>query len=312
MNEVLPQLSPIELYLFTQQDFSTGGNLASWGFTSSNSLVSFNGVNYIPETIKRGETQMIQDMNKSVLVINTIKNNAVAQLYIAGTPVFPIFVQVYRVFLDSTGAVPAGQSASIFQGRITNCSFSGFEVTINCEPIFTHLQKSGLRRIYEPSCSHNLYDPFTCKVDKISKGLVIANGNFSFSSTLPTGVVLDPGTSSSNQYIIITDTAFNSYTLAQSDSGIVQTAAYFTGGMVRLGDGSFYWIADHISGCLALSTSVPKATKDATATTSITLYPGCDHTLTVCINRFQNQINFGGFPFMIPSNPFSGTFVPQG
>ena len=40
----------------------------------------------------------------------------------------------------------------------------------------------------------------------------------------------------------------------------------------------------------------------------VRLYPGCQHTLTICATRFNNLENYGGYPFIPLDNPFtSGT-----
>jgi hypothetical protein len=42
------------------------------------------------------------------------------------------------------------------------------------------------------------------------------------------------------------------------------------------------------------------------AGTTVTLFPGCDHTLATCSGKFSNTANYGGFPFMPTKNPFGG------
>ena len=37
---------------------------------------------------------------------------------------------------------------------------------------------------------------------------------------------------------------------------------------------------------------------------AISVYRGCDHTLNTCVTDFSNGINFGGHPFLPPSNVF--------
>jgi hypothetical protein len=36
----------------------------------------------------------------------------------------------------------------------------------------------------------------------------------------------------------------------------------------------------------------------------VTLYPGCDRSLAMCDERFNNAVNHGGFPWLPNSNPF--------
>ena len=39
---------------------------------------------------------------------------------------------------------------------------------------------------------------------------------------------------------------------------------------------------------------------------AVTLYPGCDHTLTTCDTAFSNSLNYGGFPAIPQKNPWAG------
>ena len=36
----------------------------------------------------------------------------------------------------------------------------------------------------------------------------------------------------------------------------------------------------------------------------ITVYAGCDHSITTCDVKFANGVNHGGHPYMLPSNIF--------
>lgn len=42
---------------------------------------------------------------------------------------------------------------------------------------------------------------------------------------------------------------------------------------------------------------------------SAKLYAGCDRSLSVCGSRFDNVVNFGGFPWIPLKNPFSGDAI---
>jgi len=43
-----------------------------------------------------------------------------------------------------------------------------------------------------------------------------------------------------------------------------------------------------------------------TVNLEVTLYAGCEHNMATCINRFNNQSNYGGFPKLPGVNPFAG------
>lgn len=37
---------------------------------------------------------------------------------------------------------------------------------------------------------------------------------------------------------------------------------------------------------------------------AVEIYAGCDHLINTCLEKFSNQVNFGGFPHMPTKNPF--------
>jgi len=172
--EALTEISPVEVYQFL---YGKGSTLQIFRYTSNGEAVTVtNSSDYAgegaslvfhAETLKRGEVDMSGEMNKSVLQLQVNKNNAVADLFISGTPTSPIDVKVWRMSEEGLGL----DKLSVFQGRVTGCSFTGMEATLNLEPIFTQLQKAGLRRMYETTCSHSLYDQATCKVNRHNGGV---------------------------------------------------------------------------------------------------------------------------------------------
>jgi hypothetical protein len=42
---------------------------------------------------------------------------------------------------------------------------------------------------------------------------------------------------------------------------------------------------------------------------TVNLYPGCNKSMDHCINRFDNILNYGGFPWIPGKNPFGGTSI---
>jgi uncharacterized phage protein (TIGR02218 family) len=41
----------------------------------------------------------------------------------------------------------------------------------------------------------------------------------------------------------------------------------------------------------------------------LSLYPGCDHSMATCISKFNNLVNYGGFPYMTQKNPWSNVSI---
>jgi uncharacterized phage protein (TIGR02218 family) len=126
--------------------------------------------------------------------------------------------------------------------------------------------------VYQRQCRHALYSP-GCGVDKAS---------FAVPGTVDTAVA--------NQVFVTAAAAFANN--------------YFTGGMLTTAEGSRL-IVEHIGTSLTLITPLTVLTGG----TPLTLYPGCDHTLDTCTNKFSNSLNFGGQPWLPLKNPFSGDAV---
>ena len=46
-----------------------------------------------------------------------------------------------------------------------------------------------------------------------------------------------------------------------------------------------------------------------TASASVNLYPGCDHSLATCDGKFANRLNYGGQHYYPDKNPFNGVAI---
>lgn len=63
------------------------------------------------------------------------------------------------------------------------------------------------------------------------------------------------------------------------------------------------YISAHLGSTVTLSNQIP----ELTAGKQVEVYPGCDHTLATCRDKFGNHINFGGFPWIPGRNPFTSS-----
>lgn len=358
------ELDPVEIYEFTYGE----GRKIVIRYTSSSVPVVFSvaeqagfavmlseagsPITFPPETLKHGEVEMSGEINRSVIQINTTKNNTVADLFLSGTPSFPINVKIWR--LDSNSSISVSGRLAIFQGRVTGCAFSGFEATLNCEPIYTQIKKAGLRRVYEASCSHSLYDPATCKLSKDSGAALFTAtvtpaviGRNPVQEIVIDGVVIIPGVTgvtgspetvtmsaagSVNIKVPLTVPGQASFTafghiniplanvtsqpvnIKDATTGLTNQSAFYTGGFVKL-------IKTTGGGTLhliaeqnntLLTLTRPIPTYDQVGVISIEIYPGCDHSARTCCDKFKNIDHFGGFPYMMAANPFVGSHVPTG
>lgn len=84
-----------------------------------------------------------------------------------------------------------------------------------------------------------------------------------------------------------------------------QADGYFAGGLVEFGDDA-RMIVRHVGSSLTLSGKFPRLS-DAIAgsgAAAVTIYPGCDKSLTTCRDRFNNIARNGSLPLM-SDNPFT-------
>ena len=300
--------SPIEIYRFTYAKsdpaLSSDAVVNDFWYTSSeetgviyrrDSLAVPKDFEITPETIKRNEVSITQEINKSNIQLDVTKNFPIAKWFISGAPAFNIFVEGYRGYLTAQNTVLESSALCFFKGRVVTCTFKGVEASLFAEPIYTHVQKAGLRRNYETGCAHTLYGE-DCRGS--STNMKSANE--------VTGLGLSVG-AERNKVIYTGTCAAETWTNPPS-SGLLSTSGVLTGGMLEMVNGETFLITQHLPNVLTLSRQIPLETDISV----MRVYKGCDHMLSTCAARFTNQVNFGGFPYMIPSNPFVGTHVPQG
>ena len=84
---------------------------------------------------------------------------------------------------------------------------------------------------------------------------------------------------------------------------------YFAGGYLEWQKSAGVYerraVRSQIGGTVIISFPIP----GMAAAAAVTLYPGCDHTLATCENKFGNHLNYGGMPCFPTKNPFDGTII---
>lgn len=160
----------------------------------------------------------------------------------------------------------------LWSGRVVSVVFGADGISeIACESIYTSLQRTGLRAHYQRICRHNLY----------GAGCGVSRETHTFGDSIQSlsGAVV---------------------TTAQS----ARTGGEFICGMLRFGT-AYRLIMDHSGGKFTLSGPI----KDLKVGAGVSVAYGCQHTLEDCKNRFNNTLNFGGFPYLPDRNLFSGDAI---
>jgi uncharacterized phage protein (TIGR02218 family) len=248
-------------------------------YTSRPEIVS-DGVNtWLPVAMTTTEVTQSGEMAKDPVTMRMPRDNALAQTFINGAPDDITFVTIFRSHIGDDVV------QTYWKGRVAGFSITGDEAEITCENIFTALRRSGLRARYQKGCRHALY----------STGCSMVLANFAADATVSAVSGLE-----------VTFTLDN-----DSNGAVVFADGYFTGGIMQAADGMRY-ISNHVSGTLTLmQASNSLTTAVLGGPQSVTLYPGCSHTIADCRDKFNNLINFGGFPW-IPgetNNPFANNIT---
>jgi hypothetical protein len=301
---------PIDAYEFSYGGVGFEEGLLFYRYTSGNFLVKINGNVYAPELIRRSELRQTTDISKGQLTLTVSKNNDIAKMFIAGTPSTVIFVRSYRGFVNKNGDY---DFIVQYHGRVSACSFTGFEASIDCDSLYVSIKRLGLRQYYETSCCHALYDMSSCKLARSTKANLVMDYTLnSYRNSLEirdAGVVAQPAETTARQ----AGTNLLNPVLDGTTGEVVSSGTgWFTGGMLELPDKTLHMVSSHTkeSGVVVihLVRSIPVA---QLVEGNLKIYPGCDHTTVTC-SKLGNILNFGGFPWLTPSNPFEGTHVPMG
>jgi uncharacterized phage protein (TIGR02218 family) len=166
-----------------------------------------------------------------------------------------------------------------WKGRIVSARVEGVRITLQAESLFTSMRRQGVRAKYQRLCRHVLYAE-GCRLD-IEDFLVVATA-----------------TARSGSQITLPEAA-------------VQPDGWYRGGVLRH-TGLPGFIIGHVGTTITLAGRMPDleaAIDDPETAASVEIAPGCDLRRDTCTSRFDNLLNFGGFPDIPGRNPFGGTSI---
>ena len=257
--------NPVELY-----EFRNGNN--TWRFTSADETITYLGNDYVPEQVQRNETHETQELNKLTLKVTLPRTNVVATMFQFYPPTDVTSITILRLHRDDGNAIIQ------WMGRVLNSEYTGVTVELHCEPITTSVRRLGLRRYYQRQCPHALYGA-QCKVNKDAH------------KTIANVVSIDALKINVSQTLTV-----NAF------AGGMLSWVSFTGIQWRFITGNS---ANSISVNLPFPPDTDVYGRGLPAGTELSVYPGCQHTMTDCISIFNNLANYGGFPFIPITNPFN-------
>jgi len=245
----------------------------SYYYTSSESSIVVDGNTYTSEPIDRTDIELSVEQPRNAITLKVRRDHPVAELFRVTPPDSSIGLIVKRTHRGDS------EVAVYWVGRVLNAMWEGTSTaTLTCEPASISMNRNGLGRYYQIPCPYALYNESDCKVDRNS---------------------------------------FATATTVTAKSGVTVTVAAkngahpYPGGFIEYVDGS-PGITERrmIVGVSGLVFTLARPFSSALIIGSaISLFPGCDHTITTCDSVFGNKLNYGGFAYMPTKNPFKGSPV---
>ncbi len=244
-------------------------NVEIFRYTSADKDVSFGGFVYEKIPLKRGKIEQSQDISRANLKLRMPRSMPLVTGFIAQPPSNVIDVTIRRFHrLD-----PANEVIVLWTGRLFNVDFKGDVCVISCDPLITALNRTTLRRVYQIPCPHIIYHS-ACKVDEV---------NYRENATL---------------------TAVNGLTVSSTTFG-GKADGYWTGGVIRIiksGMPHSRSILRHEGKDAELDLTIPGLLSGDVVETA----PGCNRSISTCEDKFNNEDNYGGYPYMPIVNPMGG------
>jgi uncharacterized phage protein (TIGR02218 family) len=163
---------------------------------------------------------------------------------------------------------PTGQH-TWWDGDVDGVAHKGDRTELRCPSILDHTLRNEIPGVhFTAQCNHFLFDAH-CRLDPL---------DFAQAATI---------------------TSVDGVAMVVSTVG-GHPADYFKGGVVLSESGERRMIVSQTGTTLALFYGF----HNVAATENVTLYPGCDRMVTTCVDKYDNILNFGGFPVIPIRNRF--------
>lgn len=232
-------------------------------YTNFSENIVFGGETWEALPIERTEFTYDSDLNASETEVRGYALIQPMQKYVQLNPIAPVYIQILRL-LDEV----AGQYIVLFTGQIDSVAYNNASVSAKCKSLI-HLLNIDLPRMhYQRTCNYSLFGA-GCGLNMASYGVL---GTISSISADGLTIVIPTASSKSDGW----------FAFGWLDSG-----------------GGQRMITAHTGTSLTLITPCSEFVAGQPAT----IYPGCDRTTNHCGTKFNNLVNFGGFPQIPTQNP---------
>ena len=242
-----------------------------WAFTSSDSDIIFEGRTYQAVRIKRGSIKLDANSLKTMVELETAIDNSFVANFRNGPIERPVQLTIYRRHNYSPT-----DFVTYWNGFVRGVKFNPKRANIVVGLRTASLGRLGLMLKYQRTCGLALYST-RCGISK-------SNASF-----FATGNVL----------------TVNGVTITATEFG-AEADGWFLGGSFRTNDFSMNQKIIFHEGT---TIHVARAVSSLEVGDAFTARAGCDWSRAICRNKFANELNYGGFPYLPDKNPFEGDAI---
>ena len=240
------------------------------------SVPGITGDTWIPEAITHGNIIDTDQAFRAELPISFPMTNEFAFNQLGFFSVNPMKVRILKGFFnDETNELRAQFVGEVISVMIERTSG---QITFSCMTDIAALERKGLSQVIQRPCRHSLYGT-DC------------------------GVSIDDYKTTVSITTITPNSRF-----AQIDANPVLQNGVLRGGIL-IWQGRYSMIDDNQGNILKLKENLPDLVNAVSIESQfVEIAPGCRLTRSDCNSKFNNILNFGGFPWM-SDNPFNGKQV---
>mgnify|MGYP003646526936 FL=1 len=239
----------------------------TYKYTSGSVAVTIGVDTWEPEPLMRSSIKKSRERNE-IVKVTFPHSNTFASGFLGIAPGQRAYISILRLQRDSSPV----STILIYKGQVSSAKYvkDGDQIELQTRSVEAATGRAIPRFTFMGMCNHILFDN-GCKQTSVG-----------FTYTGAVATVVD-----------------NVYTVTGADG---QVDGFWTGGWCSpVGANDYRLVLAHTGTDLTLL--LPFAS-DITGQ-DLEVYAGCDHGITACGTKFDNVLNFGGFPFVPNKNPFA-------
>jgi uncharacterized phage protein (TIGR02218 family) len=237
-------------------------------WTSADETIVIPQGTFTPMTMTRSALQQTREDHAGSLDITLSLDNPIAVAHVAYMPPNPVIVSLYRAHRGDEA-----NATLYFYGTVVSVAISGSECVLTAAPFNQALKRDVPMLVYQNQCNWPLYGT-GCGVPALS-----------FQTPTAIATISDDG-----------------LTITSGDFAAKGTG-WFRNGWVQDVNGDVRFIVSHIGATVILMNRFAALA----AGDSIMAFAGCDRTEAVCAAKFNNLLNYLGFPRVPNRNPYDGS-----